>query len=298
MYCMLQLGYYFFRTVLSGLNEPIGISIDLTNKCNLRCKHCYFWEQSHPRELSDNNLIKKLREIKKKHPSIIHATWVGGEPLLRKDILRKAMRMFPFNMIVTNGSLPLPKWRNCVFNVSVDGTKKSYELIRGKNTYDRMKKNANRSDVKVNLACTLNTKNFECIDELLAEWSKTKVRGIHFSFYTPIRGIKDKIELSDDQRANIVRQLRKLKKRYGSFILNSNYMLKLMHPKNASKVTSNCPVVAGIYCIDPMGKRKLPCVIGPKADCSQCGCVIPFNLEAAFVKKHLESMLVMWRGYT
>ena len=34
-------------------------------------------------------------------------------------------------MVVTNGSIELPKWKNCVFNISIDGTKEYYEKIRG-----------------------------------------------------------------------------------------------------------------------------------------------------------------------
>lgn len=148
------------KNVIFGIKFPLAISIDVTNRCNLRCKHCYFFQQDYKSELSDEALLKKVKEIKTKYPSIVHASWVGGEPLLRKEVIEKGMRHFPFNMVVTNGTLELPKWKNCVFNVSVDGTKEYHEKIRGAGIYDKVKKHADRSDIHVNIACVLNKENY------------------------------------------------------------------------------------------------------------------------------------------
>jgi Fe-coproporphyrin III synthase len=299
MFCMLRLlnlGYTFLKGALFGFKFPLAISIDVTNKCNLRCKHCYFWSQKHTSELSDKGLLKKVKQIKKNNPSIFHATWVGGEPLLRKCIVKEGMKYFPFNMVVTNGSIKLPKWKNCTFNVSVDGTKKYYEEIRGKGTYDVMKKNANRSDVKVNIACVLTKKNYTCIEELLKEWSKTKVRGIHFDFYTPIKGNAD-LWLNWEQRDKIIKQIITLRKKYGNFILNSRPILELMKSKNAKKLMKNCPIPKAAVCISPIGTIKKPCVIGEHADCSRCGCIIAYFIESFFVRKQFGSFVVAYKGY-
>lgn len=145
--------YQIFKRYFWGIKFPIGISIDVTHRCNLKCKHCYFLKQNYKSELSEEIFLKKIKEIKKDYPSIIHASWVGGEPLLRKSLVKKGMKLFPFNMIVTNGTMRLPKWKNCAFNISVDGTKKYYEKIRGVNFYDKVKQNANRKDISVNISC-------------------------------------------------------------------------------------------------------------------------------------------------
>ena len=34
--------YDLFKILIKGLPKPVGVSIDITNKCNLKCKHCYF----------------------------------------------------------------------------------------------------------------------------------------------------------------------------------------------------------------------------------------------------------------
>ncbi|MCK5474650.1 MAG: hypothetical protein KAI53_04535, partial [Candidatus Aenigmarchaeota archaeon] len=238
-----------------------------------------------------------INEIKTKYPSIVHASWVGGEPLLRKDVVEKGMKLFPFNMVVTNGSIELPKWKTCVFNISVDGTKKYYEKIRGLKIYDKVKQHADRNDIHVNIACVLNKENHQCINDLLKEWKNTKICGINFDFYTPIRGIKDNLWLNWEERDKIIDKLLALKKTYNNFILNSELILKLMKSNNSKKITSNCIVPKAAVCLDPMGKRKLPCVIGNKADCSKCGCIVPFQIES-IIRKQIKSFYVTKKLFT
>lgn len=293
----IKLGYYFLKSVLFGTKFPMAISIDVTNKCNLRCKHCYFFEQNHKNELSEKDLLKKVKEIKKEYPSIIHASWVGGEPLLRKNVVEEGMKLFPFNMVVTNGSIELPKWKNCIFNVSVDGTKEYYEEVRGLKIYDKVKEHANRNDIHVNIACVLNKKNYYCIEDLLKEWKETKIEGVNFNFYTPIKGISDDLWLNWEERDIIIKKLLKLRKVYGNFLMNPEPILKLMLSENSKDITSNCVVRKAAFCIDPMGNRKLPCVIGDKADCLKCGCIVPFFIESVFVRKQIKSLLIIKKGF-
>ncbi len=271
--------WWGIKNILFGLKLPLSISVDVTNKCNLRCKHCYFFEQNHQKELSEEDLLKRIREVKRKYPSIIHASWVGGEPLLRKKVVEEGSKLFLINMVVTNGSIDLPKIKNCCFYVSIDGTKKYYEKMRGKGMYDKIKKNVNRDDIPVVIKCVLNKQNHNCIEDMLIEWKKTKVRGIVFDFYTPVKGIKENLWLNPQERDKVIDKLFEMKKKYGDFVTNKEAELKLMKSENAKKITSNCILPEACFCLDPVGKRKLPCVIGSKADCSKCGCIVPFYME-------------------
>jgi Fe-coproporphyrin III synthase len=294
----LKLGYYFAKNALFGIKFPIATSIDVTNRCNLRCKHCYFFQQDNKSELSEEALLDRVREIKEQYPSIIHASWVGGEPLLRKEVVEKGMRLFPFNMVVTNGSIELPRWKNCVFNISVDGTKEYHEKIRGAGSYERVKQHANRDDVHVNIACVLSKRNCQCIEQLVEEWKSTKIKGINFDFYTPIEGNEEGLWLSWEERDAVIDRLLALKRKYGTFILNSESILRLMKSENSRKITSNCALPKSVICLDPMGNRKLPCVIGSKADCAKCGCVVPFQIESVIVRKQIESFSVTKNLFT
>jgi len=294
----LKLGYYCLKNKLRGMPYPFAASIDVTCKCNLACEHCYFLEQHHLQELSDTQLLERLKALKQEYPSIIHATWVGGEPLLRKDILEICLDYFPFNMVVTNGTIELPSWRKCVFNVSVDGTKEYYKEIRGLDIYDQVKEHANRKDVRVNIACVLSRKNRHCIEDLLAEWKQTNIGGINFDFYTPIQGKDEDLWLDWQERDEVIEQLLKLKKKYKQFILNSEPVLRSMRSVSSAAITAKCPVPEAVVCLDPMGNRKFPCVIGPKADCARCGCIVPFQIESIVTRKQLASLAVTKRLFT
>src|SRR3989344_7258809 len=67
----------------SGKVKPLAISVDVTNKCNLRCNGCYFFDGFDWRgygELSIDQWRDRLEDVTTKFP-ILHATYVGGEPL-------------------------------------------------------------------------------------------------------------------------------------------------------------------------------------------------------------------------
>jgi len=280
--------YDIIKLLIKGIPRPVGVSIDITNRCNLKCKHCYFLRQNYQAELDDNAWLNKIKDLKNQYKNLIQASWCGGEPLLRKELIEKGMKFFRYNLIITNGTIPLPNWPNGVFEVSVDGTKKFHEMIRGK-SYDKIKQNIDRKDLHINIACIINKLNYKCIRDMVEEWSKTEVKGIHFGFYSPtktdsIGNLWTDFELRD----KIIEEIRLLKKEYGNFILPTDRVLDLILAKNCAKVVSNCPFKDFIICLGPDGERKL-CPVGDQAICAKCGHSPPFFMEA-LRSKDLETL--------
>jgi hypothetical protein len=189
------------------------------------------------------------------------------------------MPRFHSNLVATNGSIPLPDWRDCNFYVSVDGTRDYYAKMRGNGAlYDRIKENINNApQLKVTAAMVVNRDNWRCIPELLEEWSATHVKGFLFQFYTPIEGLDNEMWLGWELRDRVIDMLIALKKKYGDFIINPVPVLRLMKSKSSARVTDNCPYSTIAYCLGPDGKVKPPCMMGEKADCRRCGCVLPFH---------------------
>ena len=280
--------YDILKLLIKGIPKPVGVSIDITNRCNLKCKHCYFWRQNYKAELDDNNWLNKIKDLKNQYKNLLQASWCGGEPLLRKNLIEKGMKFFRYNLIVTNGTIPLPNWPDGVFEVSVDGSKKFHEMIRGKN-YDKIKQNINRKDLHINIACIINKLNYKCLRDMVEEWSKTKVKGIHFGFYSPTKTDSiGNLWIDFKLRDKIIEEIRLLKKEYGSFILPTDKVLDLMLAKNCDEVVSNCPFKDFIICLGPDGKRKL-CPVGDQAICSKCVHSPPFFMEA-LRSKDLETL--------
>src|SRR4029453_4206674 len=88
-----------------GLPKYAVGSIDVTNRCNLRCEHCYFFAEdpAHEKELSVEKWIEKLEAMKAAGHPMMLCTWVGGEPMVRKQLIDAGRGYFKHNNIVTNG---------------------------------------------------------------------------------------------------------------------------------------------------------------------------------------------------
>lgn len=263
---------------------PIGLNIDVTKECNLCCKHCYFQHQNYQKELDIEGWVEKFEEIKENLPNIFSIDWIGGEPLLRPEIIEKGKEYFPINTIITNGTIPLPKWKDCVFFVSIDGTKEFHEQTRKENIYDKIKININRDDVDVYINFTINKINFNCLEEFLEEWSETKVQGVLFTFCTPIKNSGIDFSLDWEKRDIILEEIKRLKDKYKNFILNSYEIIDLMKHEKAKTVLKECIFRQGAYIsLDPEGRDKSNCSMGENADCSKCGCIVPYF--ATYIKK-------------
>jgi hypothetical protein len=149
----------------------------------------------------------------------------------------------------------------------------------------------------VNITCVLNKINSDCIEPFVKEWKSTKVQGISFSFYTPQKGIEDELYLNGSEKDKVIDRIIELKKVYGDFILNSRSVLKSMRPANAPDITQKCASPKAFISIDSTGNIKKPCVMGPTADCTRCGCVVPFEIDSVVNKRHFDSLRIIKKFY-
>jgi radical SAM protein with 4Fe4S-binding SPASM domain len=123
--------------------SPIHLSIELTNYCNLYCRHCY--RESGPNLstfLSSEKIIPQLEIFAKNGVRTIELT--GGEPLTHPhfiDIFFKATEIFQLVAIVTNGTLindktivSFKKSKSKIFlQLDLDGdTSEIHDFLRGK----------------------------------------------------------------------------------------------------------------------------------------------------------------------
>ena len=86
---------------------PYLIALNLTERCNLSCEHCYLdakvLKQGARDELSTVELKKLLNEIAETGPEAM-VVLTGGEPLLRKDIEELAAHATSLGLMVVVGS--------------------------------------------------------------------------------------------------------------------------------------------------------------------------------------------------
>ncbi len=102
-------------------------SCDITNRCNLNCKHCYWMENFVEEEELSLEQFEHLIEENFINNNIIGVALTGGEPLLRPEIIElfyeKGLRFD----IVTNGTLPLKDFGQSEYYISIDGNEEIHD---------------------------------------------------------------------------------------------------------------------------------------------------------------------------
>ena len=269
-------------------------SVDVNNICNLHCSHCYWWlnRKNDAEDLSAEQWRQIIRRtFKKQHIYVV--TLVGGEPTMRPDIIQVFCEEMPRRVcVVTNGTYPLKRFENLYFYwISLDGTEKVHDSIRGKGAYAKTKQNileyTRGPDRKgkpawkdIWITMTINSLNYNTIEDLVEEWNG-KVNKIGFQFHTPFVKNDPLWMPFGNKRTKVVDNLISLRKKYADFVINGEKQLSLMKGNWGGIGTTpvQCPSWA-ILSLDHMGRIKQPCCIGSadsnsknasKPICEQCG---------------------------
>lgn len=257
---------------------PIRLMVEIANDCNLYCKTCYWRKRKNKKALTDKQWEDKIGKILKKHPSVMGAAWLGGEPMLRFGLIKKLSRKFLYNIIITNGTKPLIKAKNISYWVSVDGTKEYFEKQRGP-VYEKVKSNILNSKVSdIALKCVISRINQGCMEDFVAEWSKVpNVTKILFSFYTPsIEDKNDDLYLTFKEKLKLLRRLKRVEEKYPKLVGESVKMLRSFVIEKSKNPKKKCRESFHLF-YNPEGKKILHTVNKnvscgfPGGDCSRCG---------------------------
>jgi MoaA/NifB/PqqE/SkfB family radical SAM enzyme len=272
---------------------PVAM-VNVTNRCTLRCRHCFVYRDGNPNErpkhLADEmdtpTMLETLERLRDKHQ--IHTmVWMGGEPLLRKDVLRKGIKLFEENTIVTNATINLVDFGRCVYVVSLDGPEAANDRVRGKGCFRRVMRTLervpDRFEPTIQVQCVVTRENESLLEELLQILIYTRVDGLVYSFYIPRRHDTSPMGWQSlEEREPAVRHVMELKTRYPDFVWNTMDSLELMLPANSKAVTDNCLTKKFLLPLYLKGKEfKVPfCCAGNDADCDLCGMWGVFHFAA------------------
>jgi MoaA/NifB/PqqE/SkfB family radical SAM enzyme len=266
--------------------------VNITNRCNLRCKHCFIFRDGNPNdpktEMDTPTMLRELSELQKLH-GIHTMLWMGGEPLLRPDVLREGTKIFSRNTITTNGTMDLIDLPRCTYVTSVDGPQELNDSIRGKGTFNRVMKTLSRIPEQfgptVMCQCVVTRENEDFLEELVEQLRPTRIEGMTFSFYVPPR--KDKSNLTWGllkRRDKAVEEVMRLKETYPDFIWNKRRSLELTLSENAKSITDNCLSKKFVLPLYLGGDEFVTpfCCYGNDVDCNLCGGWVVFHLAAKF----------------
>jgi Fe-coproporphyrin III synthase len=284
----------FFETEAREYHSAI---VDVTDRCNLRCRHCFYYREEHPSEdLSVEDFLGGIETLKDRH-HIMHMSWSGGEPLLRPDIVIEGSSLFMRTVLNTNGTLPVPRIPNQNVYISIDGPPAIHDYIRGKGVYQKVMENIEKSKLdRVIFCCTVNKRNVPYLEEMIEGLVTIKNSAFLLALFTPLKSYKKiaRYPYSDEQRAElgfswderdrVLDDLLRLKRLFPGYILNPDKVIELMASKYTHDITSNCNMPHRSLALDVKLDRKLPCVVSTGVDCNYCGCFFPYLTEALRLK--------------
>lgn len=149
------------------------LELQITRRCNLRCRHCYIGPPE-DKELSPEDVRAILEEFEAMQG--LRAIITGGEPLMHRDFntINGLLSKFALRKIlVTNGTmLTEEKLRTLNFDeiqVSIDGLETGHEALRGRGTFGlamRCIKEAVRAGFDVSVSTMVHSRNRDDFDEL------------------------------------------------------------------------------------------------------------------------------------
>lgn len=277
--------------------------VNITNHCNLNCRHCFVFREGNPNEapvsirdeMADDVILDTLEKLRDRH-GMRHMLWMGGEPMLKPRLLRRGVQFFERSTITTNGTAPLIDFGpDVLYVISLDGPEDLNDAIRGQGVYRLVMKNLDRlpadfqSQVQIQ-ACVTRT-NQHRMEELVEAVRHTRASWMTFSFIVPGRDDRDNPDVwrSVEERVAAVDIILALKEKYPDFVRMSRRHLELMKPPYADRVTAVCPPTQTILSLYLEKDHFVTpfCCHGNDVDCSRCGSWVVFRTAALMEKAGL-----------
>ena len=129
-------------------NKPLFVTFFITARCNMRCKHCFYWKEMEKARQSSELSLSEIELLSENMPPFPQLLIMGGEPFLRND-LYDIVKLFYHNnhtrffLLPTNGYFSNKVYSFCkkittempdaylLLHLSIDGVGEEHDRIRG-----------------------------------------------------------------------------------------------------------------------------------------------------------------------
>ncbi len=258
---LVYLAYRKLKYSYAGDTSPAVASIKVTQRCNLRCKHCT-WVNKVTRDLPLARWRELIDTLYKRGCAVVFIE--GGEPTLRDDIaeiISYIKRKGLVCVLFTNGTRKLDGLDSDAVWISIDGTEISHDQVRGEGAYRQiMATLKDYPDKNTYSMTTLSRLNVTELEDICGELSSTSLKGLIFNFMYPYKDI-EQLVLSREERIACARRLLELKRKYPKILSSDSYLKtvgrpdKLCHPWILLLVTADGRITHGCT-VEPMEERN------------------------------------------
>jgi len=283
---LLYLPLWFFKAKFLGKRSPLQTVIFISDRCNLKCKHCSIYARGAVNTKSYEQIREELEYSYREGSRFVD--FEGGEPTMWNDgegrdlnnLIRLAKEIGFFSATVTtNAVMPFKESEADSIWVSLDGLGEYHDAIRGKGVFDRLVRNIEESGHKeLSVNMVVNNINYASLDETI-EFVKNNphIKSISINFHTPYEGTEE-LMLDWDKRIESIDKIIAYKRK-GYPIMNSVSGLKLMKHNKFKKYCW----VSNFILVD--GTRLEECAGSVAGVCDRCGFCMAGEMHSVMTLK-------------
>lgn len=294
----IYLAQWFVRARFFGRRAPLQTVLFITDRCNLRCKHCSVYGSVGNRQRTYADILDDMRYAYGLGSRFIDLE--GGEPTLWRegdrtinDLIHAAREIGFFSVTVTTNAQQDFSWiRPHSIWVSMDGVGRYHDAIRGEGTFARLEENIRRSGQRhICVNMVLNRLNRDSLDAAM-DYVATNdaIEQISINFHTPYPGT-EYLALSGEEKAELIDRVIAYKRK-GYPIMNSLSGLRKMRRNALGEIRlgSECfvtnfiypdgsrSVCTGLQVVEQNGKTRYL----PTDQCRQCGFCMAGEMASVF----------------
>lgn len=233
------------------LSAPVRVYFELTEKCNLTCRHCFVSSSPSSKIGMSSSVIFSLLE-NMKDAGVINIRFTGGEPTIREDwydILSYTKSLGFVSSLSSNGvyedvdktvsqieSLGLEQ-----VTISIDGLEKTHDWLRGKGTFKSIiytLEKLKSTDTNLRLTTVLTKVNLKELPGIV-ELASKYVKVINFVFMRVLGRGKSSLAITFQEHYASALEVERLQKEYPDLlILHSAKVLpgQFVKPQSSSGI--------------------------------------------------------------
>ncbi len=240
---------------ISKLNIRSSI-YDVTNRCNLRCKGCFFFSSGEHKAAAEEMDTKKWKAFidREMERGVNLAILIGGEPTLYMDRVEAFYQRLP-TFCATNGLIKVPRDRfpDMMLGVSLWGDEEDEKILRGKDTFSISSRNY-AGDPNVYYLYTLTPKQIGKIERIIRKIRDVGLK-VHMQLLSNDEGV-DGFSWNPEQLQALKVEMDAMLDNYPETVISSKYYHEIITTGKMFERTfgwNECPSVT-----QPLDDRHPP----------------------------------------
>ncbi len=207
---------------ISKLNIRSSI-YDVTNKCNLRCKGCFFFSSDEHKKSPDEPDIRKWEEFvgREKARGVNLAILIGGEPTLFLDRVEAFYTRIP-TYCATNGIIKIPRKRfpDMMVGISLWGDEEDEKTLRGRDTFS-ISRNNYEGDPYTYYLYTITPKQIGRIERIIKKIADAGLK-VHMQLLSNDEGV-DGFSWKQGELSDLRKEMDEMLDKYPRTVISSKY---------------------------------------------------------------------------